>query len=66
MKIYIRSFLFIMTMLLVIVLAYYLSSVFRIADMFTMFLVRHLWIEIIILILLLISYIKSIRRKMKR
>lgn len=66
MKIYIRSFLFIMTMLLVIVLACCLSSVFRIADMFTMFLVRHLWITIIILILLLVSYIKSIRRKMKR
>lgn len=65
MKTYIRSFLFFIMMFGLIVFSCWISSALRIAEMFTRFLSRHIWLAAIIAIWLLVSYIKSNIRKTK-
>lgn len=66
MKDYIRAFIFVLILICIIPICCILSHVFGIAEAFTIFLIRHIGIAIIITVLLLISYIKSVQRKMKR
>lgn len=65
MKDYIRAILFILAMCGIITVCCVLSHVFRIAEIITLFLTRHIWLAIIIGVLCLMSYIKSVRRKMR-
>lgn len=65
MKTYIRSFLFFITMFGLIVFSCWISSMFRIAEVFTRFLSRHIWLAAIVAVWLLVSYIKSNIRKKK-
>lgn len=66
MKNYIKSLLYILALLGIVIITCWIGATCKWIMYIEIFLTKHIWLTVIIAILLLISYIKSVIKRMKR